>query len=631
MQQNVRALDLEKIVLDWQQPLFNLAFRMLGDKNDASDATQEIFMNIIKNFSQYDPAREIKPWLYGLATNVICNIIRDSKLRKQKERDLTTMNQYPDQADLIDRREQQEILQTQLTKLEKEERALLILHYYCGCSQVEIASALMLSRTTVQSQMYNALTSLKTKLKNTGLLAVIPNVEVLMQSSEPLAVPTHLNSILLSMAAKSAPAISVATGLTTGGIIMTKKIIAAVVIAGIVSIVAGIGIANIKKSSKKDDGTAQIIEDNGSVVAQAPKSEVPLNQLATSGESEADHNTSGQEHTPAIIDNKKNNNDIGIELAVPVVDPDNHDTPEDPKVPVSQPATPEVSRSAEFITDYLETLATTQNENGSWDADVLDGQTISSVGVTAYCMLGFLGAGYTQNDDKHGPVISKALAFVSSKQWEDGSFSTSTNENAIIALAVIENYGLTNDKNFQAVCGKSVKYIQGLQNPEGGWPYSGRHGKSDIISTGWNIMALKSAKVCGLPVNQKQFDSAIQWLKGQTDPTTGTIIDQDWATATAIGIVIRKFTGENSKSPIIKKATESFLKNLLINEPENFAYWYWGSQAMFQIGGEAWKIWNKTLGEVFDRNPLTIKVGPVSLALRTLQLEIYYRYDAAFK
>ena len=49
------------LVAEWQQPMYNLAYRMLGNEHDAMDATQEIFTTVLKKIDQYDPQRPLKP------------------------------------------------------------------------------------------------------------------------------------------------------------------------------------------------------------------------------------------------------------------------------------------------------------------------------------------------------------------------------------------------------------------------------------------------------------------------------------------------------------------------------------------------------------------------------------------
>ena len=49
---------LHGMILEWQQPIYNLAYRMLGNEADAADATQDIFTRVIAGIDRFDAERE---------------------------------------------------------------------------------------------------------------------------------------------------------------------------------------------------------------------------------------------------------------------------------------------------------------------------------------------------------------------------------------------------------------------------------------------------------------------------------------------------------------------------------------------------------------------------------------------
>lgn len=246
--QSLRA-DLTRIVLEWQRPMYNLAFRMLGNEHDAADATQEIFITLIRNVHAYDRERDFRPWIYRLATNVLRNFIRDSKLRRLREGYAAMEHDATEADESLERAELEAVVQAELRKLPESHRALIVLHYYHGLSQEDVAAALDIPRSTAQSRIQKALTCLKRGLATSGYLASVPNVEALMKSSAALAVPPKLSASLLAIAANAgAASATVAAGLTLGGILMTKQIIGGALAIGLISLGVGMWAGRTMKS-----------------------------------------------------------------------------------------------------------------------------------------------------------------------------------------------------------------------------------------------------------------------------------------------------------------------------------------------------------------------------------------------
>jgi RNA polymerase sigma-70 factor (ECF subfamily) len=62
-----------ELVLRYQRAVFGVAYRMLGNRHDAEDATQECFMRAFRAFERFDPNRPLRPWLKRIAANVCLN------------------------------------------------------------------------------------------------------------------------------------------------------------------------------------------------------------------------------------------------------------------------------------------------------------------------------------------------------------------------------------------------------------------------------------------------------------------------------------------------------------------------------------------------------------------------------
>ncbi len=232
-------MEFERIVRDWQRPIYNLAYRMLGNEADASDATQEIFTAIFHNLHRYDSNQEFRPWIYTLAHRRLCNVLRDSKLRQEKEKRVAMNPETSFEENGLEKKEVEAAVHQELLRLPAESRAALVLLYYQGLSQIEAAAVLEIPRTTLQSRAEKGLESMKKGLASTGMLGAVPHLESILQSSAALSVPSSLQASLLTLAAQ-AGAGGVASGITIGGILMTQKIIVGSVLLGVVSLGVGL-------------------------------------------------------------------------------------------------------------------------------------------------------------------------------------------------------------------------------------------------------------------------------------------------------------------------------------------------------------------------------------------------------
>ena len=77
------------------------------------------------------------------------------------------------------------------------------------------------------------------------------------------------------------------------------------------------------------------------------------------------------------------------------------------------------------------------------------------------------------------------------------------------------------DKMLGRAAQQAIKFIESAQNQRtGGWRYTpGEEGDTSVV--GWQVMALKSAQMAGIPVNQATFDGAKQFLKSCSSGSYG--------------------------------------------------------------------------------------------------------------
>lgn len=155
--------------------IFRFCRRALPTREDAEDATMEIFMKLKDKLSQYDETRSFSAWLYRVAANHCWDILRRRKIRQDKEtEDVETVpleHPDPNQLDkLIEQRTSEEVREA-LHKLGPRARMALVLRYYSDMSYDEIADELGVRRAFVGVVLLRARHELRQALEGKSALA----------------------------------------------------------------------------------------------------------------------------------------------------------------------------------------------------------------------------------------------------------------------------------------------------------------------------------------------------------------------------------------------------------------------------------------------------------------------------
>jgi RNA polymerase sigma factor (sigma-70 family) len=160
---------------DYAPAIFRFCRRALPTREDAEDATMEIFMKLREKLNQYDETRSFSAWLYRVAANHCWDILRRRKIRQDKETDdvETVPLEHPDpnQLDkLIEQRTGEEVREA-LHKLGARARMALVLRYYSDMSYDEIADELGVRRAFVGVVLLRARHELRQALEGKSALA----------------------------------------------------------------------------------------------------------------------------------------------------------------------------------------------------------------------------------------------------------------------------------------------------------------------------------------------------------------------------------------------------------------------------------------------------------------------------
>ena len=161
---------------DYAPAIFRFCRRAMPTREDAEDATMEIFMKLKGKLGQYDQGRSFTAWLYKVAANHCWDLLRRRKVRQDKETEdvaeLPLENPDPNQLErLIEERTSEEVRKA-LDKLGARARMALVMRYYSDMSYDEIADALGVRRAFVGVVLLRARHELRQALEgNTAVAA----------------------------------------------------------------------------------------------------------------------------------------------------------------------------------------------------------------------------------------------------------------------------------------------------------------------------------------------------------------------------------------------------------------------------------------------------------------------------
>jgi len=226
--------------------IYNLCARVLCDREEAKDVTQEVFITAFDHFQAADaePVRKLRPWLYRVATNACFN-----QLRARKRLDGGGDAQLQNTAAAVDEFERAEtvaLVERSLGEMNERYRTALVLKDLQGLPADEIAEVMEVSRPTADVLVHRARASFKTvfaKLAGSdaaapaalGLVLLPLSVPAALQAMPPL--PAHLAPLHAPPHAGIASAAGPAgAGLLTkiGAAVTTKTAIAAAAAAVVI-------------------------------------------------------------------------------------------------------------------------------------------------------------------------------------------------------------------------------------------------------------------------------------------------------------------------------------------------------------------------------------------------------------
>ena len=154
------------LVVRYRKPVWNAAFFLLRNADDASDVAQTVFLKVVESLDGYDPRYRFFSWIYRIAVNESLNVLR----RNGHEEALDEEADFPDAAEDPEGRfaaaQRSERLRSALLGMTPNDRAVLMLRHYGELSYEAIGETLGIDAKTVKSRLYDARHRLSGLLKD---------------------------------------------------------------------------------------------------------------------------------------------------------------------------------------------------------------------------------------------------------------------------------------------------------------------------------------------------------------------------------------------------------------------------------------------------------------------------------
>ena len=147
--------------------IYNFAFRFLKNSEAAEDATQEVFVKMLKHANQFHGDAKLSTWLFSITANWCRDYLRKADNKSKESDDVlltlpTPSELAPDRN--LERRQTEQRVRRALESLTAEQREAILLSRYQGLSYAEIAQIAGCSEGAVQTRVFRAMETLKKTL-----------------------------------------------------------------------------------------------------------------------------------------------------------------------------------------------------------------------------------------------------------------------------------------------------------------------------------------------------------------------------------------------------------------------------------------------------------------------------------
>jgi RNA polymerase sigma-70 factor (ECF subfamily) len=160
---------LGSLVRRYERPIYNAAYRMLGNPDEAADVTQTVFLKAFENISRFNPKYKFFSWIYRIAINESINQLKRRNRTESLVDNVVSPLRSPDE--LLESGRMSREIQSVLMTIQEDHRSVIVLRHFSECSYRQIGDILQIPEKTVKSRLFTARKQMKKRLQEQGVLS----------------------------------------------------------------------------------------------------------------------------------------------------------------------------------------------------------------------------------------------------------------------------------------------------------------------------------------------------------------------------------------------------------------------------------------------------------------------------
>lgn len=168
--QRAPAASFEALAAENEKTVYFTCLNLTGNREDALDCAQDTFLKAHQAFDTFRDGAAFTPWIRTIARNVCIDFLRKKRnafsLEELREEGFDAPSSAPLPAELLERKEQRQLLRQTLARLDDDARVMIVLRDVEGESYEDIAARLNLPVGTVKSRIHRARQKMISLLQN---------------------------------------------------------------------------------------------------------------------------------------------------------------------------------------------------------------------------------------------------------------------------------------------------------------------------------------------------------------------------------------------------------------------------------------------------------------------------------